>query len=306
MAANLRKTSTTIVYIMGTGRSGTTILEVMLSASDEACSVGELTHIFRDGFGQNSVCACGRPFDHCELWGQVEKRLLYSALRVRQAAALFKDIDWHKGFLKLIFCSISPKKLDSYTRTNMELYKAVSDVSDKKVIVDSSKYPARALMLNRIYGKAVKTICLTRSPAGLLCAFTKTGIEQPAKPAFLTLVYYAYVLLCCRVVSVLGRNVLFLTFEELSAFPVETIKKIENFTGLTFEPAKRKILNDQAFKPGHIITGNRIRKNRAVFFQGRAKARYAVEAKHKPVLLLMMAFQKLFGFKMKGYETDER
>src|SRR5687767_4385545 len=48
-----------ILYVMGTGRSGTTILEVLLTNEEGITSTGEVKHIFRDAFVRDLQCACG-------------------------------------------------------------------------------------------------------------------------------------------------------------------------------------------------------------------------------------------------------
>jgi len=285
-----------LLYIMGTGRSGTTILEILLSANDAVCSVGELTHIFQDGFEGNNTCACGTTFKLCEFWGKVQQRLSYPPTRVLKYSKLFNKIDWHKGFLKTLFHSISPKNIGVYTQANKDLYDACSDISGKRVIVDSSKYPARALMLNYIYGPSLKIICLTRSPEGILNAFLKTGVEQPSKSPFAVLIYYVYVLLASRIVAMISKNVLCITFEELTGTPIQTLIKIERFTGVSTEQARQQIQGNTAFSPGHIITGNRLRYNKAIFFHKKQPRLKLLPKTHKLFLLLMKASQKLLGF----------
>ena len=60
-----------IIYIMGTGRSGTTILEVLLGSQDKVVQAGEITHIFKDGIQRSIACACGSLAEKCPLWGSV-------------------------------------------------------------------------------------------------------------------------------------------------------------------------------------------------------------------------------------------
>ncbi len=285
-----------VLYIMGTARSGTTVLEILLSANDTVCSVGELTHIFRDGFEGDNTCACGASFTNCVFWKKVQQQLSYPPSKVLQSCALFNKIDWHKGFLKILFHAVSKENMSVYMQTNKDLYNACSDISGKRVIVDSSKYPARALMLNKIYGPSVKIICLTRSPAGLMNAFLKTGVEQPSKSPFEVLVYYVYVLLSSRIVALISKNVLCITFEELTGAPIQTLKKIERFTGISFEQARQKIQENTAFSPGHIITGNRLRYNKAVFFQKKQPKPTLIRKRHNLFLFLMKASKKLLRF----------
>jgi len=70
---NLRKKVSLpdIIYIMGTGRSGTTILEVLLTNNARIVGAGELKHIFRDGFLANRQCSCGHATLDCAMWSAV-------------------------------------------------------------------------------------------------------------------------------------------------------------------------------------------------------------------------------------------
>src|SRR3954471_9249915 len=67
----------TIIYVMSDKRSGSTLLENILSKSDETVSVGELAllknHIFREGAGfrWNWNCSCGSPVKECTFWGEI-------------------------------------------------------------------------------------------------------------------------------------------------------------------------------------------------------------------------------------------
>ncbi len=281
---------------MGTGRSGTTVLEILLSDDDKICSVGELTHIFQDGFVGDQICACGASFSRCEFWKRVQQRISYPTSQLLQVSDLLHTIDWHSGFLKLIFHAVPVEKIRLYNNINNELYAACAAVSGKRIVIDSSKYPARALMLNRLYGAAVKIICLTRSPEGMLASFQKTEVEQPPKKPLAVLLYYVYVLLCCRLVAIFTKNVHFISFEELSAFPFKTIKGIENFTGVSFEESRKRIEEDRPFTPGHIITGNRLKNSRAIYFQKKKTIEKEPQYKHKILLFLMKTSQKMLGF----------
>ena len=60
-----------IVYIMGTGRSGTTILEVLLANNPGFTGVGEVHRVVRHGFLEDRVCSCGKSARQCEVWAQV-------------------------------------------------------------------------------------------------------------------------------------------------------------------------------------------------------------------------------------------
>src|SRR5206468_10691536 len=70
----------TIIYIMSDNRSGSTLLENILSKSDECFSVGELAmlkgHLLKTGPGANWNwnCSCGQAFNECPFWLAIIKK----------------------------------------------------------------------------------------------------------------------------------------------------------------------------------------------------------------------------------------
>ena len=60
-----------ILYVMGAGRSGTTILEVLLTNDEGITGTGELKHIFRDGFVRDLNALAESPGISASLWARV-------------------------------------------------------------------------------------------------------------------------------------------------------------------------------------------------------------------------------------------
>ena len=69
MAAPVR-----VVYIMGYGRSGSTVLDTVLGNVDGVESVGELANVARSGWRGEEPCACGRLARDCSFWSSVRRR----------------------------------------------------------------------------------------------------------------------------------------------------------------------------------------------------------------------------------------
>src|SRR5881397_149559 len=69
----------TVIYIISDRRSGSTLLENILSKSSEVTSVGELAmlkgHILKQGPGErwNWNCSCGNSVMECVFWRSVLK-----------------------------------------------------------------------------------------------------------------------------------------------------------------------------------------------------------------------------------------
>ena len=58
----------TILFVAGSSRSGSTLLDAMCGQIEGFVSVGELRHIWVRGFLRNEPCGCGRPFLECPFW----------------------------------------------------------------------------------------------------------------------------------------------------------------------------------------------------------------------------------------------
>ncbi len=287
-----------ILYIMGTGRSGTTILEILLSNTPGVSGVGEVTHIFKDGFINDEICSCGEPASICEQWSAVRKACNWQDSELSLLNQLFVDVAWHTHFPKVALGLISSEKKKLFLETNDCLFRATASVTNSNAVVDSSKYAGRALELARAFPGKTKIICLTRSPAGLVSAFQKTdAAEQKPKSLLGTFLYYAYTMACFRIVAwLLGDRLLRVRYEDMITSPQQTLNKIESWAGIDLSNTKNILKEKQWLEAGHIVTGNRLRR------QGRVKFR---PGKHPPraegfftrsVISLMNFYRSLLGF----------
>ena len=174
-----------IVYILGPGRSGSTVLEVLLSNSSQLIGVGEITHLFRDGYIDAKPCSCGNSINVCPLWGAVSQGLNLQESAYKHTADVMQEIDWHSNFFNALKQQHSEQSWVYYSKINKNIFSTLNKAQPNKYLIDASKYPARALNLKKLFPGKVKVICITRSPEGLMNSFAKPDIEQESKcPAF--------------------------------------------------------------------------------------------------------------------------
>src|SRR5215472_10332799 len=64
----------TVIYIAGSGRSGSTLLERALGELPGVVNVGELMDLFRRTVAHGERCGCGQSFADCPFWAGVGKR----------------------------------------------------------------------------------------------------------------------------------------------------------------------------------------------------------------------------------------
>jgi hypothetical protein len=259
-----------IKYIAGYGRSGTTLIDILIGNIDMHFSAGELSFFATNGIRDNEFCSCGQRVHNCVFWSQIllewnEKRILtldeyisiyYSKLRNKRAFSfLFSLIFPNKQFLLLI----EDTKL---------LYQIIWKLNGERIIVDSSKSPYRLLLLRKC-GFNITVIHAYRSLRGvlystrkLLTVDPKIGIEKQIKPRNRFNVLYTWILsnLLTRLFST-GIKRIVLNYENLIANPLQILMTIENL-----QDSYIKVIEEYGpFFPRHIVAGGRVRMQREVW-----------------------------------------
>lgn len=258
-----------ILYIMGTGRSGTTILEILLASNRGFTGVGEVKHIFRDGYLMDMPCACGSSARQCELWSAVLRSTGWKHEELGKLRETVERIESHARFPFTFSKLIARENTALYGRAAEALFTSVAAARGSSVVVDSSKYAGRALMLSRLFPNSVKVLCITRSAEGILDAFQKKNdAEQRPKGPLAVAAYYMYVLLCMKLVRRQLKDRCFsIRFEDLNRNPEAVLGAIETWSGYSLSTARARVARNEFFEVGHIVTGNRIRKKRKVRFE---------------------------------------
>ena len=144
-----------MIYIAGTSHSGSTLLDLMLNAHPEIISVGEVLKLNRqiklkkNGTMKVARCSCGAsPALQCEFWSRVEAK-------VREDGCSLAELDL------VNYSTIEPDRAP-----NAILFRAIAHVSQKRLIVDSSKIPHRLAHLLKLPEVDVYPIHLVRDPKG--------------------------------------------------------------------------------------------------------------------------------------------
>ena len=234
-----------IIYIMSDNRSGSTLLENILSKSEECFSVGELAmlrgHLLKNGPGEkwNWTCSCGKPFYECIFWSSIVKQTFE-----KSPENFFTSINWNfkskalalnaglpflfkKRFLKIINSNNNKKVISTLN----ELYKLVHEHSGEKIIVDSSKKPIQALAVyKKIKNFNVKIIWLRRDIRAIVTSKSKwkdlNKMKKKSKFKLILDVFY-YRRLCYTVSTMVKpSDILMLDYEALAQNTHEELQKI--------------------------------------------------------------------------------
>ncbi len=167
-----------MLYIVGWGRSGTTILGNILGELPGFVHVGEVRAVW-DCALDALRCGCGQPTGDCALWQRVLRRALGSeavtpeALCARIALRQRVDRTRHLPQLLGLGAATLQPHLDEHLRSLAQLYGAIREVTGAQVIVDSSKMPSHALLLGRLPDVELTLLHLVRDPRATAYAWRK-------------------------------------------------------------------------------------------------------------------------------------
>ena len=172
-----------VLYIVGVGRSGSTLLERMLGAVPGSVNAGELNAIFSRVATQDQRCGCGEPFSACPFWQEVGDRAFGGWSSVTKRMASLQPRVVRQRFVPHLATGLAGaqyrRELDEYLDAHHRLYRAISDVSGAEVVVDASKSTAQLFALRRIEGLDLRVINLVRDSRGVANSWSKSGIRKP-------------------------------------------------------------------------------------------------------------------------------
>src|SRR6476469_6184391 len=63
-----------VLYVAGTGRSGSTLLARILDRADGVFAAGEVRYMWQRGLVEDRLCGCGERFSECPFWRDVLER----------------------------------------------------------------------------------------------------------------------------------------------------------------------------------------------------------------------------------------
>jgi len=269
-----------VVYIVGSGRSGTTLLDTILSNHPQFYGAGELALLAVDNLFHRFYCPCGKPIDQCFFWcSVVEEWFRRTGLRSLEehatARQMFEGPRLH-GLPQLLREKLRrSRKFAEYTQQTVELYRAIRQVSGREIIVDSSVIPMRALALSMMPEINLRLIHLVRDGRGVAWSL-KRGLREAPKAGICTteeprpvwrsaLTWAAYNLASswvCRQIP--AERSLFCRYEDLSTNCESVMRRIGEFLRYDFEEIIARVNSGGGLKVGCTYGGNRMRMNGSV------------------------------------------
>lgn len=164
-----------LIYVLGAGRSGTTLMDIFIGNSEECASMGEI----RKYLDLKGV-PVGRIDNSKEknFWDDVKVALAknygYERFFDSSVSRVMSRMESHYSLLyTFLMYLFSSRRLGEYNRLWSSIFSTIREVSGKKVLVDSSKYPGRLLCLLKNKDNRVSVIYIKRNTKDVVKSFSK-------------------------------------------------------------------------------------------------------------------------------------
>jgi hypothetical protein len=241
-----------VIYVMGAGHSGSTILGVALGNCEGVFFAGEVEE-WAVRSGESPIGGTGRV----QFWTEVSEK-------VKDADALF-DAEVNRSFerssavFRVSTWGTRRRLRVVYRRVAEELYLAIAQTAGASIIVDTSHFPLRARELKALTGIDLFLVFLVREPQGVVSSELR-GIHRHnvAERRIRTLVTNANLWLT-NLLSVLvftrhppGRR-LFVRHEEFLANPGATLQRILDLVG-----SRAAVPDLASLRTGYPLLGNKL------------------------------------------------
>jgi hypothetical protein len=267
-------TAARTLFVGGLGRSGSTLLELILAQHPDVCAIGEVVHLWERALGGDERCGCGDRFTACAFWQRIGAVAFggWSNVDREEVLALKSQVDRTRYVPRLARGRLTGDQLavvrryaDHYTR----IYRAAAEVSGAQLVVDSSKHASLAFALRWAEDLDLRVVHLIRDSRAVAYSWAKQ-VRRPEvvdgeayMPTFSpftvsglwTAQNAAFQLLASR------GPVLRLRYEDFTADPRAAVRQVRAFAGLPDDPTALRVLDDPPVAPLriHSIAGNPLR-----------------------------------------------
>lgn len=308
---------TRVLYIAGLGKSGSTILSMILGQIPGFVAVGELRSFWKRESLISGLCSCGRPYAECPFWSKVTQDAFPEGLRVESAR--LDQTSWRLVRPRHLLLYALPggwpmmrRNLGEYRDHVRAVYRAVAEQAGTRVIVDESKTPVHASLLAELAPMELFVLHLVRDPraAAFSWSHERHAKRAPTEPPFMP-VRVSKAALIWQITNVLierkfgGRSGRYarVRYEDFVRAPQDTIRAALALLGE--ENARLPFTSDTdvVIAQTHLLSGNRAARGGTGHIAIRADEEWRVGMSRRDkivatVLSLPMLFR--YGYRLRG------
>ena len=260
-----------VLFILGTTRCGSTILENVLGSIQGFFAAGEVHMLWR-GMDRGYRCGCGELVASCPVWTRIldasgapadpleVARWQRDETRMLHTPRLLRIRSWP---------GTGRPSLDRYVDLLRKLYPEIARAGEARVVVDSSKTPSAAVILSQLQEVELYVVHLVRDPRGVAYSWRRghpggEGTPGPPKyrpgPIRTTGRWVATNLLGDAVRHRMpNQHRMLLRYEDFVANPEDVVRRILRLVDVRVESLPFLTEHLVRLEPNHSVSGNRSR-----------------------------------------------
>ena len=277
-----------LVYILGGGRSGSTVLGILLGNKEGVFYPGELF-----AWNRYKGVPSTTKEETREFWEKVMERS--GGLKKYFKYDFYELIESYFSFRHIFRWWRDAKLFKDYWDSNAGLFYLLEKISGAHTLVDSSHYALRAFWLSRDPRVDVRLIYLVREPFCVVDAFLKKDIEQRYKHPLTANIYYFLVNFCSYVFYLYfpGDKKMLVRYEDLVEKPEETLSKISCHMDI-----KGEVQDFSDLKVGFLFEANRIKNREKIELRREKEGVHLNFFWSFMTKLIQVPFYWLFGYRL--------
>ncbi len=172
-----------VLYVIGTQRGGTTIAGRLIGRLPGFEFLGELRKLWQVGLPEGRRCGCGLGYDECPVWSAVLPKVVGDTaiplMRHWQDIAAPDRRSSLRAWQLGRSAGGGAAEVASYSQLLGSTYRALHEVTGARVLVDTSKLPADAVLVSRLPDVDAYFLELVRDPRGTV----HSAIRRSGEPA---------------------------------------------------------------------------------------------------------------------------
>ncbi len=228
-----------LVVISGSGRTGSTLLSLLLSQSQTVFNLGQLRD-FAQSFVQGATCTCGISLRDCAIWSQVAQQTFgkspiadlvdfhQSAIAFRKDAQNTPNWNANASILEL------KRRHAHFIERLGTMLLATKATTMAEAFVDASKSPEMALAFSLVDGVDLRVLNLVRDPRAVAVSLEKKSGRK--KGVQLSRVWVDRQRRLNSWSQTLGNRFLLVRYEDLTNTPSKVTAQILRWAGLEAVP----------------------------------------------------------------------
>ncbi len=219
-----------VIYIAGSGRSGSTLLSQLLGEMEGVVNIGEAPRYLYNNrlFSQDIPCSCGKPFESCEFWqgitGSADPEIRAMGTRLVRMR-----------YIPLLASPFRPGRFSGefarFSAAMGDLFAAIVAQTGSRVIVDASKNPANGFLLTQMPHLEVYVVHLVRDARGYVSSWSKPKGYLKRFPALTVLRWWLSYNIFSEALKAYAAGYLLVRYEDFARNPRQVLNRIAAFAG---------------------------------------------------------------------------